>query len=125
MSIAGLLAGTVILLLLITYVAAPFRTYNKRDSRGVFIQHQRDRVLVYYERALTNVRDLDEDYATGKIGAEEYQREREVWTQRGIDLLKLLDQLDAQGSLLLQPTSDEAAIDTAIEEAISAHRNRN
>jgi len=124
MSIAGLLAGTVILLLLIMYVIAPFSQRRERDDKAAFIQHQRDRVLVYYERSLTNVRDLDEDHATGKIETEEYQHERELWIQRGIDLLKLLDQLDEQDSLLAEPTSDEAAIDNAIEQAISAQRNQ-
>jgi len=123
MSIGGLLAFLVLILLVVAYVGAPFVAKYRNQSSTENIQHQRDRVLVYYERVITNVRDLEEDFATGKIAHNEYQSERELWAQRGVELLKLLDSLDAQESLIETNTNDEAEIDAAIEQAIQMRRS--
>lgn len=123
MSLGGLLAFLVLIVLVVAYVGAPFFAKFRRHDETASIQHQRDRVLVYYERVLTNVRDLEEDHATGKIAPNEYQIERELWTQRGIELLKLLDSLDAKESLVQSANSDEAEIDAAIEQAIQMQRS--
>ncbi|MBZ0302034.1 MAG: hypothetical protein K8J31_19955 [Anaerolineae bacterium] len=95
----------------------------RREARGTedaqYIQKQRERLLVYYERVLTNLRDLDEDHATGKMPDTTYQAEREDWEQRGIQVLKTLDTLDDHSVI---PTSvhDDAAVDEAIDQAIEA-----
>ena len=64
---------------------------------------------------LTNIRDLDEDFSTGKINEEDYRTEREVWARRGIRLLRALDQLEGA-------EDDAEGIERAIEEAVAEYR---
>jgi Asp-tRNA(Asn)/Glu-tRNA(Gln) amidotransferase B subunit len=92
------------------------------SSQRETLDRQRERVLAYYERVLTNIRDLDEDHITGKIAEDEYNVEREVWVQRGIKLLKVIDELESKKSLVA--SSDDAEIDSAIEAAIAEKKQQ-
>jgi hypothetical protein len=126
MSIEGLIVSLFILLGAVAYIGAPFlrRQTASYTADEAVIQKQRERLLVYYERVLTNVRDLDEDFSTGKMQPEDYQTEREEWVQRGIQVLKTLDELD-QHHLIVPDADQESldhAIDDAIERRIAAHR---
>lgn len=124
MSIPGLIISFALFLIAIAVVARPFLRQRKTSEKDdVQLQVQRDRVQVYYERVLTNIRDLDEDYATGKIDDVDYRAEREVWVHRGIRLLRVRDGLDARQSLVTGRDADAGAIDEAIEAAISAYRD--
>ena len=123
MSIAGLLIALVLTLAALAIVVQPlFRSARGADMGANKLALQRDRLTVYYARVLTNIRDLDEDFATGKIGPEDYETERDVWAQRGIRLLRVQDQVDAERSLA-SAGSDAERIDRAIEEAVSAYRD--
>ena len=123
MSSAGLLIALVLTLAALAIVVQPlFRSARGADIGATSLALQRDRLTVYYARVLTNIRDLDEDFATGKIGQEDYETEREVWAQRGIRLLRVQDQVDAERSLA-GAGSDAERIDRAIEEAVSAYRD--
>lgn len=125
MSLEGTIIGLLFLLGVIAIVGAPL--FNRRptlimdDAR---LTKQRERVLLVYERILTNIRDLDEDHSTGKMQTADYEAERESWVQRGIQALKALDGLDAQQTLI--DTADEGeidrAIDTQIEDAVARYR---
>lgn len=119
MSIAGLLITLIITVVLLVWVTAPFWRANLRhlaqDSRH---DEQRERWLVYYERVLTNIRDLEEDFSTGKMNPDDYEAEREMWVQRGIQLLKALAQLNGQNEL----SDDEPNPDDAVENVIAAYR---
>ena len=119
MSIEGLIASLLITLVIVFWLLYPFLR-SGGISDAAFLDRQRERALAYYERVLLNVRDLDEDHATGKIAEEEYQAEREYWLERGVRLLRLLDQLDHNETLMAQQTTDDAAIDAAIENAIQS-----
>jgi hypothetical protein len=116
MSYEGLFVSFVLAAVVAVLIATPLL---RRDvqRKGFEVQKQRDRLLAYYERVLTNIRDLDEDHATGKMIDEEYAGEREAWVLRGIQVLKALDELDA-GRVL--PAMDEAAADEAIDDALEA-----
>lgn len=117
MSILGLLVSLLLAIIAIAIVAQPLLG-AARGSKDAEPDERRDRVSVYYERVLTNIRDLDEDLATGKISHADHGREREVWVARGITLLRLLDQLPAE-----QRAADEASdIDALIEAAVAAYR---
>jgi hypothetical protein len=121
--------GVIIALVLfagaLVWVIAPL-IRGARGEGDALAQKRRERLLVYYERVLTNLRDLDEDFATGKIAEPEYHDERETWVQRGIQVLRAMDALEAEG----QPPAaadDEAIdreIDSAIEAAVAAYRNK-
>jgi len=117
MSVAGLLISLLLALVAIAIVARPLFS---AAPGGVDAEsnEQGARVRDYYERVLVNIRDLDEDLATGKISETDHGREREVWVARGIALLRLQDRLAAQ--------RDAAEIandmDAMIEAAVAAHR---
>ncbi len=120
MSVAGLifflllLGGTAVL------VGMPLlRRESDTDGDSLHIQKQRERLLAYYERVLTNLRDLDEDHATGKMHDDSYAAEREDWMQRGVEVLKTLDTLDDH-SIVPPAVQDDAAVDEAIDDAIEA-----
>ncbi len=123
MSILGLIISLALFLIAIAVVAQPFLRPRKTSEKDdLQLQVQRDRVQVYYERVLTNMRDLDEDYATGKIDEADYRNEREVWAHRGIRLLRVRDGLEARQSLVTAGDGNADKIDEAIEAAISAYR---
>lgn len=130
MSVLGLVISLGLFLSAIAVLARPFlrlrQTSVRHDAQLRQMDQQMKRVQVYYERVLTNMRDLDEDYATGKIDEADYREEREVWAQRGMRLLRLRDSLDARQSLPIGEGADADSIDDAIEDeieaAILAHR---
>ena len=121
--------GVVIALVLFAgafiWVGSPLLRGGRGEGDGL-PQKRRERLLVYYERVLTNLRDLDEDFATGKIAESEYRDERETWVQRGIQVLRAMDALEAEGQPLA--AADDEAIDreinSAIEAAVAAYRNK-
>ncbi|MDQ7026598.1 MAG: hypothetical protein Q9P01_06555 [Anaerolineae bacterium] len=120
MSIWGIIAALAMLSVLLLYILRPL--LQSATSGSTTQDRQRDRALAYYERVLTNIRDLDEDHITGKIADDEYASEREVWVQRGSKLLKLMDDLDTQQTIV--DSADDADIDRAIEAAIAAHKQQ-
>ncbi len=120
MSIEGLIVSVILLTLVALWVAAPLlRTDTRQKADEAHLQKQRERLLIYYERVLTNLRDLDEDYSTGKMPEGDYALEREEWVQRGIQVLKALDMLD-EHTFIDSPPADDVAVDEAIDHAIEA-----
>ncbi|MCY4145441.1 MAG: c-type cytochrome biogenesis protein CcmI [Chloroflexi bacterium] len=89
MSLAGLSAALFLTLLALIIVAYPL--LRRHEATGIHPSSRRD-LETEYQRALTNIRDLDEDFATGKLSAQSYHEEREAWAQRGIELLRQLDE---------------------------------
>ena len=119
MSVGGLLffllllAGCALLIGVPLLQREPRR--NKADDQR--LEKQRERLLAYYERVLTNLRDLDEDHATGKMPEGAYWTEREEWTERGVQVLKTMDALHDH-SIVPASARDDAAVDEAIDDAI-------
>ncbi len=118
MSLEGLLFSVVMFALVLVFIGAPLLSRRKLDTVQA-AQRQRERLQVYYERVLHSLHDLDEDYATGKLDADDYTQERELWTQRGIAALKQLEKLDT-AHLLAGASADTATIDRDIEQLIEA-----
>ncbi len=120
MSLGGIVFFLVALALTALVVVAPLlRRTSSANAADIRLQKQQERLLVYYERVLTNVRDLDEDHATGKMPDTDYNDERELWVQRGVQVLRALDSLDDH-SIIPEAVHDEAAIDEAIDQAIES-----
>jgi len=122
MSTEGLLIAIVLAAVSLGWVVMPLvRNVSSRSRADETFAKRRERLLIYYERVITNIRDLDEDRATGKIAEAEYATEREDWVQRGIQVLKALDALDEETPAVAAPALvDEAAIDRDIDDAIEA-----
>jgi hypothetical protein len=120
MSDEGLIIAFFLTGLVLIFVGMPIVSpEKKRDDSDPLAEKQRERLLVYYERVLRNIRDLDEDYALDKIAREEYEDERKVWAARGVQVLKALDTLTDQP--MIEPTdAEDAAVDNAIDDAIEA-----
>lgn len=118
MSIEGLAIALIIGLLFLAWLVVPFvggtETEPDEAATNYTVERQRERLRVYYERVLRNIHDLDEDYALGKLTQAEYTPERELWVQRGVKVLKAMDELDSQ-HLIAPAGADEATIDEAIE----------
>ena len=126
MSIAGLAIALFLVLVALIAVAYPFwRPAGVKVEADANLRRQRERVRRYYERVLVNIRDLDEDYLTEKLSEADFQAEREVWVNRGVRLLKVQDNLDAQHSLVDDGAVDAEEIDKAIETAVRAYRDGN
>jgi hypothetical protein len=121
MSIAGLIFGIILLLAALMWIGTPLLRREKiRVGDDVVLQKQRERLMLIYERVLTNIRDLDEDHTTGKMQTADYESERETWVQRGIQVLKAMDHMDEEHPMA--NVADDAAIDEEIERAIAAYR---
>jgi hypothetical protein len=121
MSIEGLMVSLVIIGLLLGYVLRPL-LFAPRMNIVTLSDKQRERALAYYERVLSNIRDLDDDHNADKIHPQEYQVERELWAERGVRVLKLLDELNEQHPITENPLADDAEIDALIEAQINAVR---
>ncbi len=120
MSTAGLIIGVILLTCAVILIALPL--LGKQESRShdaVLMDKQRERLEIYYQRVLRNIRDLDEDFDLGKINGDDYTTEREFWMTRGVLALKALDNLDAQ-QVIPMANEDNAAVDRAIHDAIEA-----
>jgi hypothetical protein len=125
MSLPGLFMGLVIVLAVLFFVAGPlFQRPDVTTSDDELIQKQRERLLLVYERVLGNMRDLDEDHTTLKMSDEDYITERELWVQRGIQVLKTLDALNAKNMVTNSTEAEDIdrAIDKRIEAAVAAYR---
>lgn len=120
MSPEGYIVAIVLTALTLIFVGMPLVGKKKKQGDSdPLVEKQRERLLVYYERVLRNIRDLDEDHALGKLADAEYEQEREVWAARGVQVLKALDTLAEAAPAMITPTeAEDAAIDHAIDEAI-------
>lgn len=125
MSLPGLFMGLVIVLGVVFFVAGPlFQRTNTITSDDELVAKQRERLLMVYERVLGNMRDLDEDHTTLKMSDGDYATEREMWVQRGIQVLKTLDALNAKNMVTTSMAAEDIdrAIDKRIEAAVAAYR---
>ena len=96
------------------FVAWPFIRLSKRSevapgqASGVSGQGTAtDMEVLLEQRAVIydTIRDLDFDYETGKLTEDDYQGQREVWVERGVDVLKAIDTL-AQQSGAITPVDE-------------------
>jgi hypothetical protein len=79
--------------------------------------HDQSALLAERDRVLNALQELDFDNVLGKIPAEDYPQQRAVLLQRGADILRQLDALQAQAG---QPAENN--IEARIEAAIAARR---
>ncbi|KXK23632.1 MAG: hypothetical protein UZ15_CFX003000581 [Chloroflexi bacterium OLB15] len=118
MSAGGLIAAILLVTAAALIIALPFLSARRKAAADGALLKQQDRVIAYYERALQNIRDLDEDHALGKINEESYRQDRELWAQRGAQALKLLDQLTVENG---HPADSS---DDVIEQMVAQSREK-
>lgn len=90
-----------------------------RRADEVSTDVKRDALLVAYERIVATIRDLDEDFATGKLQQADYDTQREALMQRGMVLLEALGEKPGKQKAS-RGRVQKANIDTALDEAIEA-----
>ena len=112
MSNTGIIIGLILALICGVAVALPFFTRRAQPiDNADLAAHQ-----LHYERILTNLRDLDDDYALGKVTESFYADERKKLLSAGIVMLQELENLRGQSATV---TDD---LDQQIEVAIAKHR---
>jgi cytochrome c-type biogenesis protein CcmI len=127
MSPQGWIFALLLALFVLAWIVMPLLSRNAKpvDEDDPLLDKQRERLLVYYERILRNIRDLDEDHALEKIAEDEYTRERAEWAERGVQVLQALDSLPQRETIAATPADDTAvdqAIDDMIESAVRRYR---
>jgi aminoglycoside phosphotransferase (APT) family kinase protein len=119
MSNASIVVAFVLATLLLVWLALPILRGYYHSPTVTPVEQQRIRLQRYYTRVLQNLHDIDEDFATGKLDADQHRHLREQWIQRGIQALKALDALETDHLLAEEPIGDDA-LDQAIERKIEA-----
>jgi len=121
MSLAGIVAALVLLALGAVWIVLPlFRDGRWHSRQQSLTDKQYQRLRVYYRQVKNTIRDLDEDFEVGKLAAAEYQQERELWAERGVQILKAIDEFDHRRGFVQPAASHDAAINDAIDAAIEA-----
>ena len=96
------------------YLYAPF--LQQRARRVTAEEHELSALLAERERTLSALQELDFDYKLGKVPEEDYPTQRASLLQKGVEILKRLDEL------ALQKAPDDK--DANIERAIASRRKR-
>ena len=122
MSIEGLIGLVVMLIVGLLGIGLPFVT-NRNTSQNHLkreLEMTRDELITVYERVLSTLRDLEDDYKSHKIHPADYEQEREYWSQYGVRLLQLLDgEHSAEDNI---GDDYEMQLDHSVEEAIQNYR---
>lgn len=85
---------------------------SRKETRRRALIEQRDMV---YEA----IRELDFDYRMGKVEADDYRQTRARYTARAVELMKTLDNADAES-----PDDPAESLDDQIEREIAAIRKK-
>jgi len=99
-----------------SHSSAPDTTHSSAKHRA--------QLVAAYERALSTLRDLDEDYQMGKLAQADYETSRLRWTEQGVALLQAIEQHDSQqpqGRHANKQDKAQKALDDAIEQAIASY----
>ena len=128
MSIEGLVGLIAMLTVGLGAILLPFFT-TKSSSKGAYkrqLELSRDELIASYERVLSTLRDLEDDFKSQKMHASDYGRERVYWSQYGVKLLQLLEGqnvVDPSGEGATQYIiDDDMMLDRSVEEAIYNYR---
>lgn len=132
MSALGIIGTLIIIAASIAVLLLPIlRREKSLKGTALTLHKEREALLTAYERVLTTIRDLDEDFRVGKLAQAEYDRERELWSDRGVEVLQALEKAGgARPKHVVKPAARKAAVvaadpdaekalDEAIEQAIA------
>jgi hypothetical protein len=116
MEIGSILLILALLVLVILFISRPFFAKEKSvsDQASRLQDHEHSFLLAERDRLLNALQELDFDYDLHKVPEEDYAAQRGVLLQRGADVLRRLDALEAQ--------SDAGKAEDRIEAAIAARR---
>lgn len=118
MSIEGIIASIVIFVIGVVYVMYPMSKAHRHPAQ----KQDRQNLLNAYERLLSRLRDLDEDYHLGKMPQLEYQMERTQLAQQGATLLAQIEKDLGTTNIRKadQPTMGQSEADTVLDDVIES-----
>jgi hypothetical protein len=119
MEAQSLLLTLGVLLLAIAFVARPFFASTHSSPAA---DRTRSRLMAERERLLTALRELDFDYALGKVPAEDYPLQRAELVRQGAEVMRRLDELPSPRPRAAQSQAAALATDEVIEERITSRR---
>jgi len=94
MELSAFLLTLAVLVLVAAFLYEPFfKGYGQRVTTE---ERELSALLAERERTLNSLQELDFDFKLGKIPAEEYPTQRANLLQKGADILRTLDDLEAQ-----------------------------
>ncbi len=134
MTTEGVIAAVIMVGIGLVWLALPLLRRKSSLNAGELVnQKERAALLTTYERTLASIRDLDDDYLTGKLSESDYQSERSQFTEQGVAVLQALEKRGVKAppkSLKVDrikkpvPTNSvdpDEQLDDAIEQAIAAY----
>lgn len=116
--------GSIFLLLAVIvlvglYLYAPFMGRNHRATDE---SNEVSALLAERDRVVNSLQELDFDNNLGKIPVEEYAPQRALLLQKGADILRKLDELNAILSVLSVVEGQGNSAEARIEKEVSARR---
>lgn len=129
MEAQSLIMGVILVALSIFFVLWPLFSVTREDETNA-LANRRNTLMEQREAIYATIRDLDFDFETGKLAEDIYRSQRNSWVERGVEVLRAVDQLKQQFSeagLHLDTTSVSSNggtqdVDAQIEAAIAARR---
>ncbi|MEM6527901.1 MAG: hypothetical protein AAF653_06380 [Chloroflexota bacterium] len=121
MSTGGIILAVILCAMTLIVVATPFFKRDENQRRA----EELTGVAAHYERVLTNIRDLEEDLALGKIQQAFHDEERAKYVAEGVTLLRQMEALqpaDVAPVIARVETEEDISMDDMIEQAVSARR---
>ena len=127
MSDAGILSAVILILISLIIVCYPLLSRHIALGDQARQRRLHDELITSYERVVATIRDLDEDFRTGKLNESDYRPEREQWVSRGITFLQQIEEVGPLPQHLATPAAvadelDDDA-DAQIEDAIAHYMN--
>lgn len=108
MSYAGLLIAVIGFLVLSLWIGGPLLQKRRQSGQDEAVIREKDTLKMAYAAAIRSIRDLDEDFTTGKIPEADYQRERERWMAEGTEVLRELDAVRARQRAEIAAAKDKS-----------------
>lgn len=103
MSVETMFISISLLVAVAVALSLPFLTRGPMMSTQAEYERQRDALLVYYHQVTATLRDLQEDWETGRLSQADYDNDRARWMQRGAQILYALEELDRIHPALAAP----------------------
>lgn len=111
-----IVAGVSLVGLTVLWIVRPLLGGAEADRERSPEANATAELVVQHEMALKSLRDLDNDYAAGKLDDADYQAQRAVLLSDGVAVLQRLDTLKTGWA------SSDPALDQEIEAAVAARR---
>jgi hypothetical protein len=114
MDIGSIFLILALLVLVIIFVSRPLFDRNRQISTDREEEHELSHLMAERDRILNALQELDFDHALGKIPDDDYPPQRAFLLQRGAQVLRSLDEMQAQ--------EVDQDLEARIEAAIAARR---